>query len=288
MFGWDIGQAILYSLLIVVCLFYFYYKVFGDYHSFNFTNREKIVSIGIGAIVIAIIVVLFNNLSVKEGEYSRILQSATYIDNKDTFDYGLKTSIGNSIIATTFSTNEPVSDRKIQDCLYIKRYYEEYRPHTYTTTDSKGNTTVHTYWSWDLIDTDTFKSNSIKIFDDIFNMTTLDIEFRNLEDMGTDNFAYHKRYIYRGIYNNSQGVLLTFLENNNLIDNDVLVEKHTIFYNKLDSKEAIINQIKNEVNQGKIVVIIFFIVLGSGVILFFANAENSWLNDGADDYFNFY
>jgi len=279
MFGWNIEQAILYPIIIVVFLFYFHYKVFGENYYVEFTNREKIVSVGIGAIIITIIVVLFNSLSAKEGEYSRILTSATYIDNKDTFDYASKTSIGNSIISTTFSTNEPISDRIAENCLYLKRDYEEYRQHTYTTTDSKGNTTVHTYWSWDLINTDIFKSNSIKIFDNIFNMSTLNIEFRNLEDIGIDEFAYHKRYIYRGIYNNSQGILLTFLENNNIIDNDVLIEKHTIFYNKLDSKEAIINQIQNEVNQGKIVVIIFFIILGIGIILFFAYAENDWLNN---------
>lgn len=278
MLGLSIGQAILYPILITLFLFYFHAKVFGVYTDMEFTHREKIVSIGIGAIIIAIIVVLFNGLSAKEGEYSRILTSATYIDNQETFDYACNTSIGNSIISTTFSTNETVSDGKIQDCLYIKRDYEEYRQHTYTTTDSKGHTTVHTYWSWDHIKTDEFKSNSINIFNKTFDISNLNPELRNLDNMGTDNFAYHKRYIYSGIKNNSQGVLLTFIENNNIINNDILIKKHTIFYNKLNSKEAIINQIKNEVYQGQTATIIFFTTLGICLIFFFGYCENNWLN----------
>lgn len=278
MFEWNIEQAILYPIIIVVFLFYFHYKVFGENYYVEFTNREKIVSVGIGAIIIAIVVVLFNGLSAKEGEYSRILTSATYIDDQEAFDYACNTSIGNSIISTIFSTNEPVSDGKIQDCLYIKRDYEEYRQHTYTSTDSKGNTTVHTYWSWDHIKTDEFKSNNINIFDKTFDISSLNLELRNLDNMGIYEFAYHKRYIYRGIKNNSQGILLTFVENNNLRDDITLIESRSIFYNDMDTKEAIIQQIKGELNQGKTVTIIFFVLLGVGVILFFAYAENNWLN----------
>ena len=278
MLGLSIGQAILYPILVTLFLFYFHAKVFGGYTDMEFTHREKIVSVGIGAIIIAIIVILFNGLSAKEGEYSRILTSATCIDNKDTFNYACNTSIGNSIIKATFSTTEPVSDRKVQDCLYIKRDYEEYRMHTYTTTDSKGHTTVHTYWSWDLIKTDEFKPNNINIFDKTFDISNLNLELRNLDDMGTDNFAYHKRYIYKGIKNNCQGILLTFIENNNLRDDITLIEGKSIFYNNMDTKEAIIQQIKSELNTGKTATVIFFIILGVGIILFFAYSENNWLN----------
>lgn len=278
MLGLSIGQAILYPILITLFLFYFHVKVFGGYTDMEFTNREKIVSIGIGAIIIAIIVVLFNGLSAKEGEYSRILTSATYIDNQETFDYACDTSIGNSIISATFSTIEPVSDGKVQDCLYIKRDYEEYRMHTYTTTDSKGHTRVHTYWSWDHIKTDEFKSNNINIFDKTFDISNLNLELRNLDNMGTDNFAYHKRYIYKGIKNNCQGILLTFIENNNLRDDITLIESKSIFYNNMNTKEAIIQQLKSELSLGKTATIIFFIILGVGIILFFAYSENNWLN----------
>ena len=278
MLGLSIGQAILYPILITLFLFYFYAKVFGGYTDMEFTNREKIVSVGIGAIIIAIIVVLFNDLSAKEGEYSRILTSATYIDNQETFDYACDTSIGNSIISSTFSTIEPVSDGKVQDCLYIKRDYEEYRMHTYTTTDSKGHTRVHTYWSWDHIKTDEFKSNNINIFDKTFDISSLNLELRNLDNMGIDEFDYHKRYIYKGIKNNSQGILLTFIENNNLRDDITLIESKSIFYNNMDTKEAIIQQIKSELNTGKTATIIFFVLLGVGVIFFFGYAENDWLN----------
>lgn len=278
MLGLSIGQAILYPILITLFLFYFHIKVFGGNYYMEFTNREKIVSVGIGAIIIAIIVVLFNGLSAKEGEYSRILTSATYIDNQETFDYACNTSIGNSIIKATFSTTEPVSDGKVQDCLYIKRDYEEYRMHTYTTTDSKGHTRVHTYWSWDHIKTDEFKSNNINIFDKTFNISSLNLELRNLDNMGTDNFAYHKRYIYKGIKNNSQGILLSFIENNNLRDDITLIESKSIFYNNMNTKEAIIQQLKSELSLGKTATIIFFIILGVGIILFFAYSENNWLN----------
>ena len=278
MLGLSIGQAILYPIFIIGFLFYFHIKVFGDNHYMEFTKREKIVSIGIGAIIIAIIVVLFNNLSAKEGEYSRILTSATYIDNQETFDYACNTSMGNSIISTTFSTNKPVSDGKIQDCLYIKRDYEEYKQHTYTTIDSKGRTSVHTYWSWDHIKTDEFKSNDINIFDKTFDVSNLNLELRNLDNMGIDEFAYHKRYIYSGIKNNCQGILLTFIENNNLRDDITLIESKSIFYNNMDTKEAIIQQLKGELSQGKTATIVFFVLLGIGLILFFGYAENDWLN----------
>lgn len=278
MLGLSIGQAIIFPICLIGLLFYAHDEVFGSNYM-EFTKREKIVSIGIGAIIIVIIISLFNGLSAKEGEYSRILTSATYIDNQETFDYACNTSIGNSIISTTFSTNKPVSDRKVQNCLYIKRDYEEYRQHTYTTTDSKGNVTVHTYWSWDHIKTDEFKSNNINIFNKIFNISNLNLELRNLDDMGIDEFAPDKRYIYRGIKNNCQGILLTFIENNNLRDDITLIEGKSIFYNKINTKEAIIQQIKGELNQNKIVIIIFFILLGVGIIFFFGYAENDWLNN---------
>ena len=277
MLGINIGQAIIFPICLVGLLFYAHDEVFGSNYM-EFTKREKIVSIGIGAIIIAIIVVLFNGLSAKEGEYSRILTSATYIDNQETFNYACNTSIGNSIISATFSTDEPVSDGKVQDCLYIKRDYEEYRQHTYTSTDSKGHTTVHTYWSWDHIKTDEFKSNNINIFDKTFDISNINLELRNLDNMGTDNFAYHKRYIYSGIKNNCQGILLTFIENNNLRDDITLIESKSIFYNNMNTKEAIIQQLKSELSLGKTATIIFFVLLGVGVIFFFGYAENDWLN----------
>lgn len=280
MFEWNIGQAILYPIIIVGLLFYFHIKVFEDnYFMVEFTKREKIISVGIGFIFLTIIIILFNSLSAKQNDYSRILQSATYIDNKDTFDYAYNTSIGNSIIKATFSTTKPINDRIAKDCLYLERDYEEYRQHTYTTTDSKGNTTVHTYWSWDLIRTDRFKPKTLIVYNHNFDISNLDLNMKNLDNMGTDNFAIHKRYIYKGIYNNSSGILLTFIENNNFRNDNTLIDEKSILYNKLGSKEEIINQIKSETNESKLVVILFFGILGIGIIAFFGYSENNWLNE---------
>lgn len=90
-------------------------------------------------------------------EQNAIYTKALQIESDEAYKYAADTSVGYAYGYGKLEAIHPVSVPEIEGSyMLIERVQEHYTQHvrTYTTTDSKGRTQVHTeiYYSWDVVD----------------------------------------------------------------------------------------------------------------------------------------
>ena len=107
-------------------------------------NIKKNFILNIIIILIMLIAGFFIDSKIKENnnKINELYNLATKIKNKDQFQYGLKISIGNSLVYGEIKAANPVSMPEIKgEYFYIEKITEEYCMHTQIETygDAQGN-----------------------------------------------------------------------------------------------------------------------------------------------------
>lgn len=177
-----------------------------------------LVSAGVGILVY----VLYGQLIGEASKDASYYQTMRHAKDKDDFDYLLSTNAGRTgIDKASVKAVDPVSLPGLKaKYTRVERTKEEYTLHveTYTTTDSKGNTTTHTrtYWEWDVvgheeksakhitingIKTDT---KSLAVRDRELKLTNKTADLRKIKQDGlfgikitrTPKIGYGGRYLY--------------------------------------------------------------------------------------------
>lgn len=171
------------------------------------TKREILFSIII--VFVMVIIGIFINFAIEENntKNNEIYYLATKIEDENQFQYGLKTSIGNSLVYGEISATNPVSMSKIEgEYFYIEKVTEEYNRHTRTETYTDANGHTHTrivvYYSWDYEDSEVKYSDCFNFMGMTFNnqINGLPVERLNIAD-----FAVNKDNVYGGyLYNNNK------------------------------------------------------------------------------------
>jgi hypothetical protein len=268
---------------------------------FKITKREIQFSIIIICVMICIGFFIGNFISNKVMENDELYYSSTKINNdKNQFDYGMKTSINNTMIYGNFNTDQAVTLPELKNSyLTINRITERYTMHTRVVTHHSGKTTyttVETYYTWDTCNDEYFTSNTCTFLNDKFNPSIFkfNYELLNLSDT-TIQPAYQSKigscYLYNNgffslvgdlrfeyyiVPKNFNATIFANLKNNSIYG----INKDS---DKIDTYNQTINQViedkKNSENKPLIIFwICWSILIIAGVIVFY-KYNNTWLED---------
>ena len=125
-----------------------------DLGDFEITYREILASISIVAVMLLIGFVISGKISQIQDDKNAKYNKAVKIESTDLFRYGMDTNVGNAFVYGELKAVDTVTYPEIGgEYMYVEKIEEHYNRHTrtYTTTDGKGHTRIHTevYWSWD-------------------------------------------------------------------------------------------------------------------------------------------
>lgn len=239
------------------------------------TKREVIGSVVIVALMLIIGFAISEKIQQNMLEDYQVYDTAAKIDDdKELFEYGMKTNVGYAFVYGKLKTLDPVSYPEVSGKYsYIKKEEQEYREHyTYEEEeykDSNGKKRTRRkekkYWTWDTMRTESKTATRILFLDVEFAYEK--IPFPSSHQLETVKTGYHRRNVYYGTDTDFQGTIFTSLKENTI--------NSTEFY-----KNQTISETIEDLESGTEVIIfwIFWILLTIGLVLGFYYLDNKWLN----------
>lgn len=236
------------------------------------TFREILASFVIIGLMLSFGFIISNNINNSLLEKYHEYDTALQIDNdKELFEYGMKTNVGNAFVYGELKCLDPVTYPEIGGKYsYVKKVKERYTEHTRTETytDSKGNThtRIVTYWEWDYVDSWEQHSTKISFLDVEFPYGK--IKFSGDCYIDTIRESSNIRYKYYGSPIKETGTLYACLE-----EKDV----KNVSFNRDKTIDETINSYESHTET-----IIFWIAWGlltGGLVAGFYFINNNWLED---------
>ena len=237
------------------------------------TVREILFSVVILSFLVGIGVWISNPILKRVNENALEIVSSVKVNDQEKFGYIKRTNAGDFL-----AEGELVADAvSIPDLngtyMAIKKDKERYTMHvqTYTTSDGKGHTTVHTrtYWSWDVIHTDKWTCDSVTFLNQRFKLK--DIKYHwDLKHNTTIKESSDIRYVYythpistnglmRGVADNKSYQNLSFKEN--------------------DTIDKTVQKAENRIKNSPIIFFVLWTIFIIFAIVGFYAIENNWLED---------
>lgn len=242
----------------------------GD--SMEITKREIIASIAIIAVMLTIGFIISGKITEHQIEQNAEHQKAVHIEDKELFEYSMRTNVGNAFVYGDIKPVDTVTYEEIGgEYLYVEKVKEKYTMHTqtYTTSDGKGHVRTHTrtYWTWDRVGSEDKKCKKI-------NFCGIDFESKKIEFPDTDYIdtikeSSHVRYKYYGVPTEHTGTIYTHLADKTISDNSPFYENFTID-EALDRCTS---------GAGNVIFWIVWIFLICGCVYGFYYLDNKWLED---------
>ena len=243
------------------------------------TKREILFSTIILAIMVGLGVWISNSISSALFEKNASVMTAIKIDSDtDKFDYIGRTDAGDFLANGRIITVHPVSIPDISgEYMIIKKIKEEYRLHTrtYTTSDGKGHTTVHTqtYHSWDYVSDEKFIADSLEFLQKRFGMN--DIKYhKSLKYHSTSKERNNIRYVYEVFPTYEEGCMIGVCKDKTYND---LTFKANYTYNQIIDKTK---------NNSTMLIVLYWIVwtIITGLLIWgFYYFANKWLEDNKNN-----
>lgn len=239
------------------------------------TKREVIASFVIIAFMMIVGFFISDNITDWQNEQNAKYQKALHIENnKDMFQYGMDTNIGNAFVYGELKAVDPVTYDEIDgEYMYVKKVKEKYTMHTRRVAHTRkvGKTTqtyytTETYWTWDWAGSEDKKCKNINFCGVTFDSNKIDMPSQHLID--TIKESSHVRYKYYGVSTSHTGTIFTKLADESISDN-------TKFY----ENESIDDVLKDKTTRGwNIIFWVVWIIL-TGILVFgFYYLDNLWLN----------
>ena len=240
------------------------------------TKREILVSTLILAIMVGIGV--WVSSPIMRGSTERYLDTMSSVSVTDSakFDYVRRTDSGRFVAEGTLSAIDVVSLPELpRPYSYIRKVQEEYRLHTetYTTTDSKGHTTVHTrtYHSWDEIKHWTYETDSVSFLGQHFKAKDV-FRYRPAKDTTIKAerkfFQNDTRYVYYTCPVSYEGIMTGIAKEKAFNEPSFKAGKTIEWYFK--DAEA-------DLQGGYVLFWVLWSLLTGGVVVLFYCLENKWL-----------
>ena len=237
------------------------------------TLRELLVSIIILFVMAAagfmISEKLNSYLDEKNVEYEQAIKIA---DNRELFEYGMRTNVGNAFISGTLKALDPVSLPEIDgEYSSITKTKEKYTKHTRTVTktvNGKSHTETETYYTWDTVETENYHATKISFLDVQFDYGKID--FPTQTYLETIKVSHDVRYVYKVCGTEFYGTIYTKLADGNM--------SKASFYNGQSVTEALETVCKSN----NVLLVVFWavwIILTGGIVLGFVIHENEWIED---------
>lgn len=239
------------------------------------TKREIIISIAIAVIMLVIGFFLSGEITDAQNEKDAEYIKATHIDNKELFQYGMDTSVGNAFVYGDLQAVDTVTFDEIDgEYMYVEKVKEKYTRHTRTVTKTKtvnGKTKTYTetevYWSWDRVNSEDKTCKEIAFCEITF--PTNKIQIPSAEYIDTINESSHIRYKYYGTPIKHTGTIYTKLLDRTISDN-------TTFYENI-SIDKLLENFTSHV--GNFLFWVVWIILTIASVYGFCYLDNYWLED---------
>lgn len=195
------------------------------------SDRHRIsLGIFIGAVAIFGCFILRNIFIDYANSEIQKYNTAVRVEDNDKFNYAVDSKQGRIVSSGIFKAKDSVKFENFDgEYMKIIRILEEYRPHTYTTCDSKGKCQTHTYYSWDEVSRETKKSNAVifrnrKYSSPKFNFSAFEREAKKKE-IPVGFWERKKRYVFRVIDKELSGSFYAETNENGLNDNILVYNK---------------------------------------------------------------
>jgi len=237
------------------------------------TSREILFSTIILAFLIGIGVWISNPILKYANEHALKVVSSVKVNDPEKFGYIKRTNAGD-FLAEGILVADPVSIPDLSGkYMAIKRDKERYTMHTqtYTTTDGKGHTTVHTrtYWSWDVVHTDKWVSDSVTFLSQRFKLKNISYYWHTAHNT-TIKESSNIRYVYYTHPESVKGLMIGVADNKKY-QNLSFQENATI--------DKIVKNSENRIKNSPIAFFVFWTIFIIFALFIFYRFENYWLED---------
>lgn len=241
-----------------------------DFGDFEITKREILASISIIAVMILFGILISSKISEHQMDKNEVYNKAIKIENKDMFQYGMDTNVGNAFVYGDLKAVDTVTYPEIGGkYMYVEKNKERYTMHTRVVTHSNGKTTyttTETYWTWDIVGSEDIKCKEISFCNIVFPSNK--IEMPGTDYIDTIKESGHIRYKYYGVGAKYTGTIFTELKNKTISDNSPFYINYTI-------DEAI----KHFESNTSVIVFWVLWILFIGLVVFgFYYLDNRWLD----------
>lgn len=240
-----------------------------DFGNFEITFREILASISIIAVMLLIGFVISGKISQIQSDRNAKYNKAVKIESADLFRYGMDTNVGNAFVYGDLEAVDTVTYPEIGgEYMYVEKEEEHYNRHTrtYTTTDGKGHTKIHTevYWSWDYAGSESKQCKEVSFCGIVFDSNK--IKLPSADYIDTIKESGYVRYKYYGTNIEYKGTIFTELKDKTISDS-------TPFY------ELSIGETKDmlETNSGVVIFWIVWIIVMVLAVFGFYYIDNEWL-----------
>lgn len=240
-----------------------------DFGDFEITYREILASISIIAVMLLIGFVISGKISQIQSDRNAKYNKAVKIESADLFRYGMNTNVGNAFVYGELKAVDTVTYPEIGgEYMYVEKIEEHYNRHTrtYTTTDGKGHTRIHTevYWSWDYAGSEDMQCKEVSFCGVVFDSNK--IKLPSADYIDTIKESGYVRYKYYGTNIEYKGTIFTELKDKTISDS-------TPFY------ELSIGETKDmlETNSGVVIFWIVWIIVMVLAVFGFYYIDNEWL-----------
>lgn len=240
-----------------------------DFGDFEITYREILASISIVAVMLLIGFVISGKISQIQDDKNAKYNKAVKIESTDLFQYGMNTNVGNAFVYGELKAVDTVTYPEIGgEYMYVEKIEEHYNRHTrtYTTTDGKGHTKIHTevYWSWDYAGSEDIQCKEVSFCGIVFDSNK--IKLPSADYIDTIKESGYVRYKYYGTNIEYKGTIFTKLKDKTISDS-------TPFY-EMSIKET---KDKLERNIGIVIFWIVWIIVMVLAVFGFYYIDNEWL-----------
>lgn len=247
--------------------------VIFDGDTFEITARELLFGVIIVLVMLTLGFFIGEKISSWSDEKNQEYEQAAKIDgDKELFEYGMRTSIGNAFVSGVLKAVDPVSLPDIDgEYSFIRKVKEKYTQHTRIVMHRSGETTyttVETYYTWDAAGHEDYACTKITFLDNEFDYGT--IPFPGSKHLTTINESSKVRYQYYVCKSEYQGTIYAKLENDT-ISNVKFIEAKGV-------NEAFEQMCSSSI-VNTIVFWILWVILICAVVYGFCYLDNRWVED---------
>ena len=249
--------------------------VIYDGGTFEITARELLFSVIIVILMLTAGFFIGEKIASAADERNQEYEQAAKIDgDKELFEYGMRTDIGNAFVSGTLRAVDPVSLPEIDgEYAYIKKVEERYTKHTRTVTDYDEDGNVcgsheETYYTWDAVGHEDYACSQITFLDHAFEYGTID--FPSAKYLKTIKESSKLRYAYYVTEKEYDGTIYAKLADKTISD--------VTFIEGKGVNDAV-EYMCNSSAVGVLVFWIFWIVLICAAVYGFCYLDNRWVED---------
>jgi len=244
------------------------------------TKREIIASVAIIAVMLTIGFIISGKITEHQIEKNAEYQKAAHIEDKELFEYSMRTNVGNAFVYGDIKPVDTVTYEEIGgEYLYVGKIEERYERHEKWVTEKDSNGKEHkkkkVWYEWETENRESKRVKEIEFLGAKFEYGKISLPGKEYIDTinGSKVYSWQSgervkvRFKYYGVPTQHTGTIYTHLADKTISDNPPFYKDCTID-ESLDKCTS---------GAGNVIFWIVWILLICGCVYGFYYAENRWL-----------